>query len=115
MNYNWLAPSLLEFFYSTATPNDYFIGAISGPGYMYPKSVPKAKLPGLIRRADSLMQRLDLRVFDIMNILLTGVCQSLPTSLVRLSRHILNTCPLPWDLSTVMYRPTHIIIRTADQ
>ena len=72
MNYNWLAPSLLEFFYSTATPNDYFIGAISGPGYMYPKSVPKAKLPGLIRRADSLMQRLDLRVFDIMDYSVNG-------------------------------------------
>lgn len=67
MNYSWLVPSLLEFFYSTATPNDYFIGALSGPGYMYPKAVPEDKLPGLIRRADSLMKRLDLHVFDIMD------------------------------------------------
>ncbi len=67
MNYSWLVPSLLEFFYSTATPNDYFIGALSGPGYMYPKAVPADKLPGLIRRADSLMKRLDLHVFDIMD------------------------------------------------
>ena len=67
MNYSWLVPSLLEFFYSTATPNDYFIGALSGPGYMYPKAVPPDKLPGLIRRADSLMKRLDLHVFDIMD------------------------------------------------
>ncbi len=67
MNYSWLAPSLLEFFYSTSTPNDYFIGALSGPGYIYPKAVPADKLPGLIRRADSLMKRLDLHVFDIMD------------------------------------------------
>jgi len=67
MNYSWLVPSLLEFFYSTATPNDYFIGALSGPGYMYPKSVPENKLPDLLQRADSLMKRLDLRVFDIMD------------------------------------------------
>ncbi|MBN1542704.1 hypothetical protein JW992_11215 [candidate division KSB1 bacterium] len=67
MNYSWLAPSLLEFFYDTSTPNDYFIGCLSGPGYMYPKAVPEDKLPGLIRRADSLMKKLDLRVFDIMD------------------------------------------------
>ena len=67
MNYSWLAPSLLEFFYATATPNDYFIGALSGPGYIYPKAVPEDKLPGLLRRADSLMKRLDLHVFDIMD------------------------------------------------
>ncbi|MFO7724020.1 MAG: GxGYxYP family putative glycoside hydrolase, partial [Oceanipulchritudo sp.] len=52
MNYSWLVPSLLEFFYSTATPNDHFVGALSGPGYMYPKSVPEEKLPGLIQRAN---------------------------------------------------------------
>jgi hypothetical protein len=67
MNYSWLVPSLLEFFYSTATPNDYFIGAPSGTGYFYPKAVPKEILPGMIQRADSLMKRLDLRVFDIMD------------------------------------------------
>ncbi len=67
MNYSWLVPSLLEFFYATSTPNDYFIGALSGPGYMYPKAVPPDQLPGLIRRADSLMKKLDLRVFDIMD------------------------------------------------
>jgi len=67
MNYSWLVPSLLEFFYSTATPNDYFIGALSGPGYMYPKSVPPELLPGLIRRANAFMKDLDLRAFDIMD------------------------------------------------
>ena len=67
MNYSWLMPSLLEFFYSTSTPNDYFIGCLSGPGYMYPKSVPPDKLPGLLKKANGLMEKLDLRVFDIMD------------------------------------------------
>ncbi len=67
MNYSWLVPSLLEFFYSTATPNDYFIGALSGPGYMYPKSVPLELLPGLLQRANAFMEALDLRAFDIMD------------------------------------------------
>jgi hypothetical protein len=67
MNYSWLVPSLLEFFYSTATRNDYFIGALSGPGYMYPKSVPPELLPGLIQRANAFMETLDLRSFDIMD------------------------------------------------
>ena len=67
MNYSWLAPGLLEFFYSTATPNDYFIGALSGPGYMYPKAVPAEKMPALLQRANTLMQDLDIRVFEIMD------------------------------------------------
>jgi len=67
MNYSWLVPSLLEFFYSTATPHDYFIGALSGPGYMYPKSVPPELLPGLLQRANTFMEALDLRAFDIMD------------------------------------------------
>ena len=67
MNWVWLAPAMMEFFYTQATPNDYFIGALSGPGYMYPASVPPEKLPALIEEAAGLMARLDLRVFDIMD------------------------------------------------
>ncbi len=67
MNYSWLAPGMLEYFYSQATPNDYFIGCLSGPGYMYPKAVPKKYLPKLIDRAHDLMQNLDLKVFEIMD------------------------------------------------
>ncbi|MBN2090628.1 hypothetical protein JW964_13535 [candidate division KSB1 bacterium] len=67
MNYVWLAPGMLEYFYSLATPNDYFIGCLSGPGYMYPKAVPPKLLPGLISRADELMHQLDLNVFEIMD------------------------------------------------
>jgi hypothetical protein len=67
MNYSWLAPAMMEYFYSTATPNDYFIGALSGPGYIYPKAVPKNKLPGLIAKAREMTDLLDLRVFEIMD------------------------------------------------
>ena len=67
MNYSWMAPAMMEFFYSTATPNDYFIGALSGPGYLYPKAVPPKLLPPLIDIARELMEKLDLRVFEIMD------------------------------------------------
>ena len=67
MNYVWLAQGLLEYFYTMATPNDYFIGCLSGPGYMYPKAVPPELLPGLIERAYDLMNQLNLRVFEIMD------------------------------------------------
>lgn len=67
MNWVWLAPAMMEFFYSQATPQDYFIGSLSGPGYLYPKAVPREKLPGLIAMARDLMKKLDLRVFEIMD------------------------------------------------
>lgn len=67
MNYSWLAPAMMEYFYTMATPNDYFIGALSGPGYIYPKAVPKDKLPALIAKAREMMGLLDLRVFEIMD------------------------------------------------
>ena len=67
MNYSWLAPAMMEYFYLTATPNDYFIGALSGPGYIYPKAVPPDKLTPLIEEAGRMMELLDLRVFEIMD------------------------------------------------
>ena len=67
MNYQWMAPAMLEFFYTQATPNDYFIGCLSGPGYMYPKAVPPRLLPPLIDKARDLMEKLDLKVFEIMD------------------------------------------------
>jgi hypothetical protein len=66
MNWVWLAPAMMEFFYKQSTPNDYFIGALSGPGYMYPRSVPPEDLPQMVDMAHDLMQKLDLRVFEIM-------------------------------------------------
>ena len=67
MNWVWLAPTMLEYFYSMATPNDYFIGSLGGPGYMYPKAVPPAFLPQVVSKAYDLMKQLDLNVFEIMD------------------------------------------------
>ncbi|HDL19358.1 MAG TPA: hypothetical protein ENH29_09910 [Bacteroidetes bacterium] len=67
INYSWLAPAMMEFFYSTATANDYFIGALSGPGYLYPKAVPPKLLPNLIKEAKRMMDLLDLQVFELMD------------------------------------------------
>ena len=67
MNWKWMAPAMLEFFYSQATPNDYFIGSLGGPGYMYPRAIPKEKLPGLVKKAASMMKDLDLNYFEIMD------------------------------------------------
>jgi hypothetical protein len=67
MNYTWMAPGMAEYFYSTATPNDYLIGCLSGPGYLYPKAVPPAYLKKLIAMARDQMKTLDLRVFETMD------------------------------------------------
>jgi len=67
MNWSWLAPAMLQYFYDMATPNDYFLGALSGPGYMYPKSIPAALLPSVVDTAYGLMKTLDLNVFEIMD------------------------------------------------
>lgn len=61
------APALLQYYYESATPNDHFIGSLSGPGYFYPKCFPADKLPGALRREDTLMRRMDLHVFGIMD------------------------------------------------
>jgi hypothetical protein len=67
MNWSWLAPALMQFFYDTATPNDTFIGSLSGPGYMYPKAIPEVHLEATIAEANRLMEVLDLDLFEIMD------------------------------------------------
>ena len=67
MNWVWLNPPVLQYFYEDKTPKDYFVGGLSGPGYMYPKSIPADKFPALMRDARELMKRLDLRVLEIMD------------------------------------------------
>jgi hypothetical protein len=66
-NYTWMAPAMAEYFYTLATPNDYFIGCLSGPGYMYPKAVPPHLLKQLIGISREQMKQLDLRVFETMD------------------------------------------------
>ncbi len=61
-----LAPGALEYFYQSKTPNDYLIG-YAFPSYMYPKPVPLSAYPDLQRETRRLMEKLDLRVMDIMD------------------------------------------------
>jgi hypothetical protein len=67
MNYTWMAPAMAEYFYTMATPNDYFVGCLSGPGYLYPKAVPRPYLKQLIEKAWEQMKILDLSVFETMD------------------------------------------------
>lgn len=67
MNWIWLAPAMMEYFYSEATPNDYFIGSLSGPGYMYPKAIPEEKMKPILKEAERLMEILDLNIFEVMD------------------------------------------------
>ncbi len=65
MNWIHMAPAMLQFYYEQATPNDCFIGALGGAGYMYPKAIPRDKLPESIQLARSFMNRLDLHIFEM--------------------------------------------------
>lgn len=67
MNWSWMNPPALQYFYEDKTPNDYFVAGLSGPGYMYPKSIPDDKFPTLMADARPLMDRLDLRIMEIMD------------------------------------------------
>lgn len=67
MNWAWFNPPALQYFYEDKSPNDYFIGGLSGPGYMYPKAIPADKFPGLMKVGRELMSRLDLRVLEVMD------------------------------------------------
>jgi hypothetical protein len=73
INYAWevtlpdlhLQPALLQMFYMQATAKDHFVGALGGPGYMYPKAVPEALLPARLAEAQADMRTLDLEHFVI--------------------------------------------------
>ena len=67
INWYWLAPVLLEYYYKNATKNDFFFGSLSGPGYMYPKAIPDSLFPALMKVADSLCRKLDINVFETMD------------------------------------------------
>jgi len=60
------SPAALEYFYESATPNDYIIG-YAYPSYMYPKPVPLSAYPVLQEETRRYMKTLDLRVMDIMD------------------------------------------------
>lgn len=61
----WIQPVLLQMFYEQATDKDFFVGALGGPGYMYPKAVPPQLLPARLQLAQEAMRILDLHHFVI--------------------------------------------------
>ncbi|GAA4795218.1 hypothetical protein GCM10023231_24530 [Olivibacter ginsenosidimutans] len=67
INWYWLAPVLLQYYYENATPNDYFFGSLSGPGYLYPKAIPEKLFEPMMHIADTLCKKLDLNVFETMD------------------------------------------------
>lgn len=67
MNWTWIAPCSIQYFNEAATPNDYFIAGLSGPGYMYPEPIPEEAFWPLMKEANRLMDILDLRVMEIMD------------------------------------------------
>jgi hypothetical protein len=67
MNWTKFSPAALEYFHESATPNDYFIGGLSGPGYMYPNHIPADKFGPLMAEARQLMAKLDEHILEIMD------------------------------------------------
>ena len=67
MNWTKFSPAALEYFHESATPNDYFIGGLSGPGYMYPNHIPADRFPILMAEAREMMDILDEHVMEIMD------------------------------------------------
>ncbi len=66
MNWEWMAPTMLEYYYSTASKNDLFIGS-PFPGYMYSKKIPRKLLPKTIKMAGKMMKDLDLNICQMMD------------------------------------------------
>ncbi len=76
------APAILQYYYSQATPNDFFIGSLSGPSYMYPKAIPPKYRPTAIKMAGRLMKDLDINMFEIFDAS-DSLTRDLPPSIVN--------------------------------
>ncbi|MGQ9727380.1 MAG: GxGYxYP domain-containing protein, partial [Candidatus Fervidibacter sp.] len=71
-----LIPAIVDYYYETATPNDYFLGAVSGIGYCYPdhygkrfREPDKARIfDEFLERTATYMDRMDLRELWIMGV-----------------------------------------------
>merc|ERR1712000_9821 len=71
--YNWevtlcdlyLQPAVLRYFYKNSTPNDFYVGALGGLGYVYPKAVPHDFLPFALNKTQTAMNTLGLNTMII--------------------------------------------------
>jgi len=71
-----LIPDIADYYYKTATPDDYFVSAVSGIGYTYPNSYAERYKPalrkqifyGFLHQTGEYMSKLDMNISWIMNI-----------------------------------------------
>lgn len=62
-----MAPTILRYYYSTASSNDLFVTGPSGPGYFYPQDWPTTALPSLLRLGRPVLQANDLHYIELWN------------------------------------------------
>lgn len=58
-----LAPTVMEYYYKTATENDCLLCGVSGAGYCHPSELPNLKL--FLERTRTLMKQCDLRLVQV--------------------------------------------------
>ncbi len=61
------APSLLEYYYQTASSNDEFIAGPSGAGYMFPSRWPEQENPTFLQHTGQMMKSMDLTELEILD------------------------------------------------
>lgn len=57
---SWLAPWMARYYYDNAASTDYFVSALSGKGYMYPREMNRTMLEAYYTDANDLNARMDL-------------------------------------------------------
>jgi len=62
-----VAPAMAAYYIDTATSNDELIAGPSGAGYIYPSRWPGEHLPFFLRRTGKLMQAMDLRTLEVLD------------------------------------------------
>lgn len=55
-------PDLIEYYYNTATPNDYFVSDASAAGYFMPSQVPDELWPNMLKHNIEYFTRLDMSI-----------------------------------------------------
>lgn len=111
-----LIPAVADYYYATVTPNDYFLGAVSGIGYCYPDHYGKRfREPDRQRVFDEFlaqtanyMSRMDLRELWIM-----GVTQ--PALIRRYAEKIPNLRALFVDYGRRLSNPSEVAYLTSRQ
>ncbi|MWV46801.1 hypothetical protein GRF59_24640 [Paenibacillus sp. HJL G12] len=61
------APTMLNYYQSTATPNDQLIAGPSGAGYFYPNAWPEKTLPAFLKQSYSYMKKSGMMVPYVLN------------------------------------------------